>query len=75
MGQGETEQPAWPGAAEQREAVAPEHAPVDDRGAAAGARRCGDAPESVARARVERYFSWASIAQRTLEFYRELTTA
>jgi alpha-maltose-1-phosphate synthase len=28
-----------------------------------------------ARERVERYFSWTSIAQRTLEFYRELTTA
>ena len=28
-----------------------------------------------ARARVERYFSWTSIAQRTLEFYRELTMA
>jgi alpha-maltose-1-phosphate synthase len=28
-----------------------------------------------ARERVERYFSWASIAQRTLEFYRELTKA
>jgi alpha-maltose-1-phosphate synthase len=28
-----------------------------------------------ARERVERYFSWTSIAQRTLEFYRELTKA
>ena len=28
-----------------------------------------------ARERVERYFSWTSIAQRTLGFYRELTTA
>jgi starch synthase len=28
-----------------------------------------------ARMRVERYFSWTSIAQRTLEFYRELTKA
>jgi glycogen synthase len=28
-----------------------------------------------ARARVERYFSWTSIARRTLEFYRELTKA
>jgi glycosyltransferase involved in cell wall biosynthesis len=28
-----------------------------------------------ARTRVERYFSWTSIAQRTLEFYRELTKA
>jgi alpha-maltose-1-phosphate synthase len=28
-----------------------------------------------ARERVERYFSWSSIAQRTLAFYRELTTA
>jgi alpha-maltose-1-phosphate synthase len=28
-----------------------------------------------ARARVEEYFSWTSIAQRTLEFYRTLTTA
>jgi alpha-maltose-1-phosphate synthase len=28
-----------------------------------------------ARKRVEQYFSWTSIAQRTLDFYRELTTA
>jgi alpha-maltose-1-phosphate synthase len=28
-----------------------------------------------ARQRVERYFSWTSIAQRTLEFYRVLTKA
>ena len=28
-----------------------------------------------ARERVERYFSWSSIAQRTLEFYRKLTKA
>jgi glycosyltransferase involved in cell wall biosynthesis len=28
-----------------------------------------------ARERVERYFSWTSIAQRTLGFYRELTKA
>jgi glycosyltransferase involved in cell wall biosynthesis len=28
-----------------------------------------------ARERVERHFSWTSIARRTLEFYRELTTA
>ena len=28
-----------------------------------------------ARERVERHFSWTSIAQRTLEFYRELTKA
>jgi len=28
-----------------------------------------------ARTRVERYFSWSSIAQRTLEFYRELIKA
>jgi starch synthase len=28
-----------------------------------------------ARERVERTFSWTSIAQRTLEFYRDLTKA
>ena len=28
-----------------------------------------------ARRRVEQYFSWTSIAQRTLDYYRELTTA
>ena len=28
-----------------------------------------------ARRRVEQYFSWTSIAQRTLDYYRQLTTA
>jgi alpha-maltose-1-phosphate synthase len=40
-----------------------------------------DDPETMqemgrkARARVERFFSWTSIAERTLKFYRELTKA
>jgi glycogen synthase len=48
---------------------------------AAALNRLLDDPETrremgrSARQRVEQYFSWQSIAQRTLEFYRALTTA
>ena len=51
------------------------------RDLATAANRLLDDPAMIwqmgrnARRRVERYFSWASIAQRTLEFYRELTKA
>jgi len=51
------------------------------RDLAAAVNRLLDDPATMrqmggnARTRVERYFSWTSIAQRTLEFYRELTTA
>jgi starch synthase len=49
------------------------------RDLAAAVNRLLDDPATIqrmrgnARTRVERYFSWASIAQRTLGFYRELT--
>jgi glycosyltransferase involved in cell wall biosynthesis len=51
------------------------------RALAAAVNRLLDDPATMeemgrkARERVERYFSWTSIAQRTLGFYRELTTA
>jgi len=51
------------------------------RDLAAAVNRLLDHPGSMremgrkGRQRVERYFSWSSIAQRTLEFYRELTKA
>lgn len=51
------------------------------RDLAAAVNRLFDDPATMrqmgrnARMRVERYFSWSRIAQRTLDFYRELTTA
>jgi alpha-maltose-1-phosphate synthase len=51
------------------------------RDLAAAINRLLNAPERMqamgrkARDRVEKYFSWTSIAQRTLEFYRALTPA
>jgi starch synthase len=51
------------------------------RNLAAAVNRLLDDPGTMqemgrkARQRVERYFSWTRIAQRTLEFYRELTKA
>ena len=51
------------------------------RDLASAVNRLLDEPETLrqmgrnARQRVEQHFSWSSIAQRTLEFYRDLTTA
>ena len=51
------------------------------RALAAGVNRLLDDPVTMlemgrkARRRVEQYFSWSHIAQRTLDFYRELITA
>jgi starch synthase len=50
------------------------------RDLAAAVNRLLDDPATMrqmsgnARARVERYFSWTSVAQRTLEFYRALAS-
>jgi glycosyltransferase involved in cell wall biosynthesis len=70
--------PFEPVSAHDFEPVAPEQF---SRDLAAAVNRLLDDPATrqamgqKARQRVERYFSWSSIAQRTLEFYRELTTA
>jgi alpha-maltose-1-phosphate synthase len=70
--------PFEPVGAQDFEPMAPEQFAQD---LAAAVNRLLDDPAAMramarkARERVERYFSWTSIAQRTLEFYRDLTKA
>jgi glycogen synthase len=70
--------PFEPVSAQDCEPKAPEQFSTD---LASAVNRLLDDPATMqmmgrkARQRVERYFSWTSIAQRTLEFYRELTKA
>ena len=68
-------------ARQSRRTLSPRQPEQFSRDLAAAVNRLLDDPGTMqemgrrARERVERYFSWTSIAQRTLEFYRELTKA